>query len=150
MHKTGVTSDIWVTATDSNPQPLSSYTNTLPFSQISLVWLDGFVFMYELSSCGFEFRCRQSWIYLENQALSLGLLKNQNYSHILQTIFCCWKKQEYVSYKHFSENITSKNFPVNFLLFFAECYCFLVFLVSSRHFLNSPKIWLLFFNLCIP
>ena len=38
---------------DSNPQPLSSYTKTESWS----VWLNGWVFVYELSGCGFESRC---------------------------------------------------------------------------------------------
>ena len=42
---------------DSNLQPLSSQTNTQPFSQARSVWLKGSVFVCELTGYGFEFRC---------------------------------------------------------------------------------------------
>ena len=58
---------------DSNPQLLSSWTNTQPFTQtgqmhrtdeysqhssiIWPVWLTGWVFFYKLSCFGFEYRC---------------------------------------------------------------------------------------------
>ena len=45
---------------DSNPHPLSSETNTQPFSQpsqIRLGWPNGWEFVSELSGCGFESSC---------------------------------------------------------------------------------------------
>ena len=42
---------------DSNPESLSWHLNTQPFSQIWPVWLDGWVFVYELSGCRFDSRC---------------------------------------------------------------------------------------------
>ena len=51
---------------DSNPQPLSSYTNTQPFSHLTGQgtiqpnwpnWLIVWVFVYELSGCGCESSC---------------------------------------------------------------------------------------------
>ena len=42
---------------DWNPQPLSSKTNTQPFSQNWPVWVNGWKFVYELSGRGFESSC---------------------------------------------------------------------------------------------
>ena len=39
---------------DWNPEPLTSQTNTQPFGQL---WPNGWVFVYELSASGFQFRC---------------------------------------------------------------------------------------------
>ena len=39
---------------DSNPPPLSSSTSTHPFSQAGFFFQNGWVFLYELSRCGFE------------------------------------------------------------------------------------------------
>ena len=41
--------DIWIRQQDSDPQPLSSETNTQPLSQIWQDWLNGWVFVYEVS-----------------------------------------------------------------------------------------------------
>ena len=45
---------VWWLQRDSKPQPLSSWTNTQPFRS---VWLNGWLFVYELSGCGFKSRC---------------------------------------------------------------------------------------------
>ena len=42
---------------DLNSKPLNSETNTQSFSKTSQVWLNRWVFVYELSGCGFESRC---------------------------------------------------------------------------------------------
>ena len=43
---------------DSNPQPYISLLNTEQCSQtIWPVWLNGWMFVYEVSDCGFESRC---------------------------------------------------------------------------------------------
>ena len=42
---------------DSNPQPLSSWTNTQKLKLKLVSLLNCWVFVYELSGCGFESRC---------------------------------------------------------------------------------------------
>ena len=65
--KTGAITEILLTAKDSNP-PLGSQSNLQPFSK---------KFIYELSGCGFESRCRRLVLSL-NRVLLRSCTTSQN------------------------------------------------------------------------
>ena len=76
---------------DSNLQPLSSETNTQPFSQTCRLSNYGWVFVYELSDCGFEPHCchkvaaSQSSEYLDSLSMLVTLSVRMN-KHIMQVL----------------------------------------------------------------
>ena len=73
---------------NSNPQPLSSLTNTQPFSYTGpwflndWLWLNGWVFVYELSGCGFGSRCSH-----ENATLEIMIIIRKTGSCVLVKLF---------------------------------------------------------------